>query len=41
VKQAASILRISPDSVKVARYRLRKKFNLQTEDNLTGFIMSL
>jgi hypothetical protein len=41
MKQAASILRISPDSVKVARYRLRKKFNLQTEDNLTAFIMSL
>jgi tetratricopeptide (TPR) repeat protein len=41
VKQAAAILRISPDSVKVARYRLRKKFNLQTEDNLTGFIMAL
>jgi tetratricopeptide (TPR) repeat protein len=41
MKQAAAILRISPDSVKVARYRLRKKFNLQTEDNLTGFIMLL
>lgn len=41
VKQSASILRISPDSVKVARHRLRKKFGLQTEDNLTGFIMSL
>jgi tetratricopeptide (TPR) repeat protein len=41
VKQSAAILRISPDSVKVARHRLRKKFNLQTEDNLTGFIMSL
>jgi tetratricopeptide (TPR) repeat protein len=40
-KQAAAILRISPDSVKVARHRLRKKFNLQTEDNLTGFILTL
>lgn len=41
VKQSATILRISPDSVKVARHRLRKKFNLQTEDNLTALIMSL
>jgi len=41
MKQAAAILRISPDSVKVARYRLRKKFNLQTEDNLLEFINSL
>jgi tetratricopeptide (TPR) repeat protein len=41
VKQTAAILRISPDSVKVARHRLRKKFNLQTEDNLPDFIMLL
>ena len=41
MKQAASILRISPDSVKVARYRLRKKFTLNGEDNLTAFIMAL
>lgn len=41
IKQAAAILRISPDSVKIARHRLRKKFNMQTEDNLNGFIMNL
>jgi tetratricopeptide (TPR) repeat protein len=41
MKQSAAILRISPDSVKVARHRLRKKFNMQTEDNLNGFIMAL
>jgi hypothetical protein len=41
MKQSAAILRISPDSVKIARHRLRKKFNLQTEDNLNGFIMAL
>jgi tetratricopeptide (TPR) repeat protein/DNA-binding CsgD family transcriptional regulator len=41
MKQAATILRISPESVKMARHRLRKKFNLQTEENLTGFIMSI
>lgn len=41
IKQAAAILRISPDSVKIARHRLRKKFNMQTEDNLNEFIMVL
>ncbi len=41
VKQSATILRISPDSVKVARHRLRKKFGLHGEDNLTSFIMSM
>jgi DNA-binding CsgD family transcriptional regulator len=40
-KEMASILNISPDSVKTARYRLRKKLNLNTEDNLTGFIQAL
>ena len=40
-KEMANILNISPDSVKTARYRLRKKLNLSTEDNLTEFIMSL
>jgi len=40
IKEMASILNISPDSVKTARYRLRKKLQLQTEDNLTDFILS-
>jgi DNA-binding NarL/FixJ family response regulator len=40
-KEMASILNISPDSVKTARYRLRKKLNLNTEDNLTDFILHL
>lgn len=40
-KEMASILNISPDSVKTARYRLRKKLNLNTEDNLTDFILNL
>jgi len=40
-KDMASILNISPDSVKTARYRLRKKLQLNTEDNLTDFILSL
>ncbi len=40
-KEMAGILNITPDSVKTARYRLRKKLQLQTEDNLTNFILSL
>jgi cytidylate kinase len=41
IKEMASILNISPDSVKTARYRLRKKLHLNTEDNLTEFIISI
>ncbi len=41
IKEMAAILNISPDSVKTARYRLRKKLQLNTEDNLTEFILSL
>jgi DNA-binding CsgD family transcriptional regulator len=41
IKEMASILNISPDSVKTARYRLRKKLQLSTEENLTGFILSV
>ena len=41
IKEMAAILNISPDSVKTARYRLRKKLELNTEDNLTGFILGL
>jgi hypothetical protein len=41
MKQIAAILRISPDSVKVSRHRLRKKFGLPCEENLTTFVMSL
>ena len=41
IKEMAGILNISPDSVKTARYRLRKKLELNTEDNLTDFILSL
>jgi DNA-binding CsgD family transcriptional regulator/tetratricopeptide (TPR) repeat protein len=40
-KEMAGILNISTESVKTARYRLRKKLQLNTEDNLTGFIMNL
>lgn len=41
IKEMATILNISPDSVKTARYRLRKKLQLNTEDNLTDFIIRL
>ncbi|RZJ31601.1 MAG: hypothetical protein EOO48_01575 [Flavobacterium sp.] len=41
IKEMASILNISPDSVKTARYRLRKKLQLVTEENLTDFILSV
>ena len=40
-KEMAGILNISPDSVKTARYRLRKKLSLQTEDSLSDFIRNL
>ncbi len=40
-KEMATILNISPDSVKTARYRLRKKLQLQTEENLTDFILTI
>ena len=41
IKEMANILNISPDSVKTARYRLRKKLQLNTEDNLTDFILQI
>lgn len=41
IKEMAAILGISPDSVKTARYRLRKKLELNTEDNLTEFMLDI
>jgi DNA-binding CsgD family transcriptional regulator len=41
IKESASILSISPDSVKVSRHRVRKKLGLTTDDNLTEFINSI
>ncbi len=40
-KEIATILNITPDSVNKARYRLRKKLNLETDQNLQQFIMAL
>lgn len=38
-KEIATIKNITPDSVKVLRYRLRKKFNLQKGTSLTAFLI--
>ena len=40
MKEAASILGISPESVKTARYRLRKKLGLNKEDDLVDFMQN-
>jgi tetratricopeptide (TPR) repeat protein len=40
-KEIANILIISNDGIKKARYRLRKKLNLTTEDSLQEFILTL
>ena len=37
-KEIANIKNVSPDSVKVLRYRLRKKFNLSTTTSLPEFL---
>lgn len=38
MKEMAELMGISPESVKMARHRLRKKLNLVTEENLTEFL---
>ncbi|MEL7220733.1 MAG: transcriptional regulator, partial [Bacteroidota bacterium] len=38
-KETSTILGISPDSVKTARYRLRKKIGLDTQDDLFEFLL--
>ncbi len=39
LKESAKVLGIASDSVKTARYRLRKKLGLNTEDNLIDFLI--
>lgn len=39
IKETSTILGITPDSVKTARYRLRKKLGMETEEKLTDFMM--
>ena len=40
-KEIAPLLNISSRSVEIKRYRLRKKLNLQHEDNLVNYILEL
>ena len=40
-KEIAPLLNISPKSVEIARYRLRKKLDLKKEDNLTEYIKTI
>ncbi|MBD0254098.1 MAG: hypothetical protein ICV83_00140 [Cytophagales bacterium] len=39
VKEMASLMGISPESVKMARHRLRKKLGLTSDQNLAGFML--
>lgn len=40
-KEIANILNISPEGIKKARYRLRKKLNITTEDSLQDLVLAL
>ncbi len=40
-KEIAPLLNISPRSVEVKRYRLRKKMNLKHDENLTNYILEV
>ena len=40
-KEIAPLLNISPRSVEVKRYRLRKKMDLQHESSLTNYILEI
>ncbi|HAA21356.1 MAG TPA: LuxR family transcriptional regulator [Cytophagales bacterium] len=40
-KEIAPLLNISPRSVEIKRYRLRKKLNLTNDDNLTNYIINI
>ncbi|HEY9045096.1 MAG TPA: tetratricopeptide repeat protein [Ohtaekwangia sp.] len=40
-KDIATILGISPDSLRISRYRLRKKLRLNQGDSLTNFILNI
>ena len=40
-KEVSQLINISPRSVEVKRYRLRKKMNLNSDQNLTNYILSI
>ena len=41
IKEAATVLGITPESVKTARYRLRKKLNLEPNEELLSYFLNL
>ena len=41
IKETAAVLNLSPNSIKSARYKLRKRLNLKTEDDLSVFIQEI
>lgn len=40
-KEISNILHITPDSVRIARYRLRKKLPINSKDDLLAFLLNL
>ena len=40
-REISTILQIEPKSINVARYRLRRKLNLETADSLEGYLMRI
>ncbi|MCB0471413.1 MAG: hypothetical protein KDC51_13280, partial [Flavobacteriaceae bacterium] len=40
-KEVASLTNVSPKSVTMHRYRLKKKLNLDTEDSLKNFLFNI
>lgn len=40
-KEMASILRVSPDSIRVSRHRLRKKLKIEESRNLSDYLMRI
>ncbi len=41
ISDSAALLGISPESVKTSRFRLRKKLNLETQQDLTDHVMAM
>ncbi|MGB0522227.1 MAG: tetratricopeptide repeat protein [Flammeovirgaceae bacterium] len=41
IKEMAMLLKIAPNSVAIARHRVRKKLNLPQEENLSKFMMNI
>jgi DNA-binding CsgD family transcriptional regulator len=40
-KEIAAVLRVSPDSIRVARHRLRKKLGIEQKEELVHFLLGL